>query len=235
MLIDGGGSAFSDFEVGKQLVLPFLLQKRIRIRWVCCSHFHPDHAAGLLDIIPIIKPEAILIGAAPNQSPYYRRLKTIGQAYSRIERISSGYTIEYGDNLISCLYPPEFINSPSTHNNHSLVLHAQNRYHSFLFTGDIEAEAEEYLVVNRCYDLKATVIKVPHHGSKTSSTPSFVECVSPKLAVVSCASNNRFQFPNRIVISNYKKHSAKVLSTARYGGIRIQAGPGPRPLIEVSK
>ncbi len=66
LLVDGGGSSFSDFQAGRRLVLPFLLQKRIHVRWAAATHYHPDHAEGLAEIIAILRPEELWLSSAVN-------------------------------------------------------------------------------------------------------------------------------------------------------------------------
>ncbi len=100
-----------------------------------------------------------------------------------------------------------------------------NKSHSFLFTGDIEKEVEEYLVINDCKKLKSDVLKVPHHGSKTSSTKGFINCVMPDIAVFSYAFNNIFNFPHKSVLRNYMDKSIRLISTAQKGGIKIVSLP----------
>jgi beta-lactamase superfamily II metal-dependent hydrolase len=97
---------------------------------------------------------------------------------------------------------------------------------SFLFTGDIGKEIEEILVDESCTKLKADVLKVPHHGSKSSSSRLFLSCVAPGLAIYSYSKNNRFNFPHPRVVENYKAQRVSTLSTACRGGIKITSLPG---------
>ena len=70
LLIDGGGSGFGDFEAGKQIVLPFILRKRIHIRWIAVSHYHPDHCRGINEIVEVLRPEEVWISSIPDNSPF---------------------------------------------------------------------------------------------------------------------------------------------------------------------
>lgn len=235
LLIDGGGSSFSDFEVGRQVVLPFILQQGIRVHWVAVSHFHPDHVRGICEIIPILKPREVWLSSTAVKDPFYHRFK---QALERTKKtriipVDASFQKMVAGCRIECLQPQEFIYSDYSLNNHSQVLKVSDAYHAFLFAGDIEKEVEDRLIEIECKRLPATVIKVPHHGSRTSSSDVFLTCVKPQWAVFSYASGNRFQFPHPQVTANYKNRGTLSFSTARRGGIKIISLPG-RVKIETS-
>lgn len=92
-------------------------------------------------------------------------------------------------------------------NNRELIVRLNIHGTSILFPGDIEAESEKYLVNNFCSQINSDIIKVPHHGSKTSSSPDFLSCVSPDYAVISSGRNNRYGHPNHEVVSRYQQIS----------------------------
>lgn len=228
LLIDGGGSYYSDFEVGKQVLLPFILQQRIKIKWAAVSHYHPDHARGLCEILAVIKPEELWLSSEAQEDSFYKSL--VKQAEEgrkiKIKKLDSSFSKVIGDCRVECLFPRQFIIADYSHNNHSQVLQVSDRYHSFLFSGDIEAEIEEYLVRNSCKKLRSDVLKVPHHGSKSSSSLVFLRCVDPALAVYSYARSNRFNFPHPGVIENYKIRGVNTLAAAERGGIKVISLPG---------
>jgi competence protein ComEC len=225
LLIDGGGAYYTDFQVGRNIVLPFILEKRINIKWIAVSHYHPDHAYGVAEIINILKPEELWISSETPDEPGYKKLFQVVPSSTRVKKISTPFTRKIGDCTIELLYPDRFIRENRSHNNHSQVLKISDRYHSFLFTGDIEKGIEADLKENVCSSLRSTVIKVPHHGSASSSSPGFLECVSPHFAIFSCALNNRFGFPHRKVLETYQVQGIKYLSTGRSGGIRLISLP----------
>ncbi len=236
LLIDGGGAYYSDFETGKQVLLPFLLQKRIRVKWVAVSHFHPDHVQGIIEILDIIKPDELWLSSQAKEDSFYKSLMRCAADTGSIiiKRLDRSFTKVIGNCKVTCLHPETFITSPFSHNNHSQVLKVSDGRHSFLFAGDIEAGAEEFLVENACNRLRADVLKVPHHGSKSSSSLSFLRCVGPRLAIYSYAKNNRFSFPHPLVVKNYKTRGVITLSTACRGGIKLTSLPG-KITIETSK
>lgn len=105
LLVDGGGASFSDFQVGRRLVLPFLLQKRIRVRWAAATHYHPDHARGLAEIIAILKPEELWLASVAKDDGHYRRLLAAKPERTRLRAIRRGFVWRVGAGSIACLSP----------------------------------------------------------------------------------------------------------------------------------
>lgn len=234
LLIDGGGASFSDFQIGRRLVLPFLLQKKIHIRWVAVSHYHPDHVKGMSEIIAILAPEELWLSSAAVDDEFYRLLLAAKPKKMLVRKIQRGFVRKIDGCTVTCLAPPEFISAAATTNNHSLVLRVADRFHEFLFSGDIEAAVEKELAAQFGKTLKSTVLKIPHHGSRSSSSADFLAAVKPGLAVISCALFNNFHFPNPEVLRRLKTIGCRWLSTARRGGIKIVSRPGGLE-IEVSQ
>jgi competence protein ComEC len=234
LLIDAGGAYYSDYRVGRAVVLPFLLQKKINVKWIAVSHFHPDHANGVAEIIHILKPDELWISAeAPGDESYDRLMRGLPESV-RVEKLHAPFVKRVSGCEVELLYPFEIRTSVRPRNNDSQVMKITDSYRSFLFTGDIEREVEQVLVEKACSTLKASVIKAAHHGSRTSSSVEFLKCVGPEWAIFSYAWNNRFNFPHREVIRNFKGTGIKYLSTARCGGIKVESCP-ERIRIEVSK
>ncbi|HLP48342.1 MAG TPA: MBL fold metallo-hydrolase, partial [Candidatus Kapabacteria bacterium] len=238
LLIDAGGAYYSsDAQVGLKTVLPFLLEKKIKIKWAAISHFHPDHARGIAEIVPIIQPEELWISSEPGDDPAYDLLSHRLPGSVLIKKLHAPFDKKVGLDgryRIEILAPDRVIDGGPPRNNHSQVLKISGPYHSFLFTGDIEAEVETRLAESNASKLRVDVLKVPHHGSRTSSGRDFLKCVKPQWAVFSYAQGNRFHFPHPETRQNYKSQVIKCLSTARCGGIRIISRPGGLN-IEVSK
>ncbi|MCJ7523694.1 MAG: hypothetical protein MUP71_00550, partial [Candidatus Aminicenantes bacterium] len=234
LLIDGGGASLSDFQVGRRLLLPFILQKKIRIRWAAISHYHPDHVKALIEIIAILAPEELWLSSAAVDDEYYRQLLAVIPAKTIIKKVQLGFIKKIDGCSVACLSPPRFIHSAQSDNNHSMVLRVSDGRHVFLFSGDIEKNAEAGIAAALGPSLAATVLKVPHHGSRTSSTPRFLDLVRPQLAVISCPSYSHFGFPHREVIERLKQRGIRWLTTARRGGIMI-ASTAAGMEIEVSK
>jgi competence protein ComEC len=225
LLVDGGGSSYSEFQVGRRLVLPFIIQKRIHVRWAAVSHFHPDHAEGLSEILGVIAPEELWLSSAPAGDERYDALLAAKPGKTRRRRIRRGFVKTVGDGSITCLSPPRFIEAADAANNHSMVLRVSDGRVSFLLAGDIEKEVEEELASTYGPGLSSSVLKVPHHGSRTSSSARFLDAVQPRLAVISAPSYSSYGFPHREVMNRLKKRGSRWLTTARSGGILIAAAP----------
>ncbi len=234
LLIDGGGSSYSDFQVGRRLVLPFLIQKRIHVRWTAVTHFHPDHASGLSEIIGVLAPQELWLSSEAAEDDFYRRLLAAKPEKTRVRKIRRGFVRDIDNISITCLSPPAFIHAAQAHNNHSLVLRVSDGVHSFLFAGDIEKGVEDELVDAFGSELAGTVLKVPHHGSLTSSSARFLDAVNPRLAVISVQAFNGFSFPRAEVLERLKQRNIRWLTTALRGGIMVASSSAGLE-IQVSK
>jgi competence protein ComEC len=234
LLIDAGGASFSDFEVGKRLVLPFILQKRIHVRWAAASHYHPDHVKGLAEIIAILQPEELWLASSAPDDGYYKKLLAAKPGRTVIRKVGRGFSRQIDDSRIDCLFPPAFIGSAAAANDDSMVLRATAGPWSFLFCGDIEQGVEAGLADEYGSGLASTVLKIAHHGSRTSSSARFLDLAAPAVAVISVPAYSRYGFPSPEVIARFKKRKIRWLSTARSGGILVAATAGGLQ-IEVSK
>ncbi len=229
ILIDGGG--FYDnrvFDVGASIVAPFLWHKKIRtVDTLVLSHANSDHLNGLIYIAQNFHVKDVWTNSETADTFGYRMfVETVKknsiqmQAYNKIigVRDINGVHIEV-------LYPQEnFIVKKETEtwrnlDNNSLVVKVSYKGVSFLFPGDIKAEAENELVSTMGDKLKSTVLLAPHHGSKTSSTEVFLEKVKPDVAVISSKWNSRFGFPHPLVLKRYKAAGCRVLETAQNGAV----------------
>lgn len=225
LLIDGGGVYYSDFQVGRGILLPFILQKRIRIKWIAVSHYHADHMRGINEIIHILKPEQLWLSSKAPQNRMYLELMEKTPESTVIRHISAPFQFTLEGCRVLWLHPPKVTQTGRSGNNHSQVINISDGFHSFLFTGDIETESEKIIKERFCRDLRADVLKVPHHGSATSSSTALLDCVKPRLAVFSYARYNRFGFPHQKVIERFKGNRIPYLSTARNGGIHMVSLP----------
>ncbi len=222
LLLDGGGTAFSDFSSGRSVVLPFILRHRIKVDWVAVSHYHADHAEGVAEIFSALKPKELWLSSRVKGNQYYERLLESLPASTAVVPVNSGFSRRVEDYTITCLFPEKFITAEQTHNNHSQVFKIEGRGRALLFCGDIERDAEEKLLALHGDNLRADLIKVPHHGSRSSSSPDFLASVRPGLAVFSLSEFNSFAFPHRETVKNYQRIGSGLLMTSRRGGIIIR-------------
>lgn len=222
MLIDGGGSPNTDFDVGEKVVAPFMWHKKIRrLDYLVLSHPNSDHYGGLPFIVRNFDIGAVWESGIEEENAGYADFKrAIRERLLVSKKVGDGDALIINRATIKVLNPPKGYSATNdmAANNGSLALKMTYGYTSFLFTGDIEKEAEEYLL-SKGSGLKSTVLKVPHHGSLTSSTEAFLELVRPEKAVFSVGYKNRFGFPKDAVIARYKNIQAETYRTDRDGAI----------------
>lgn len=223
MLIDGGGSFSDSFDPGERIVAPFLWsQKIMRVDYLVLSHRDLDHFGGLIFIARNFGPRQFWSPRASSPDLKYRALlEALAAADVRQRFIDIATPLSsIGGVGLACLNPaPGAIRG---RNNASLVLALRFGASSFLFTGDIEEQGELAMLASRPA-IGATVLKVPHHGSATSSTRKLVESVHPSIAVVSLGYLNRYRFPSAQVIARYRAIGARVLRTDRVGAVIVDA------------
>jgi competence protein ComEC len=239
MLLDGGGriafdsregyedgeEAFVEDRIGvaEAAVMPYLWRRGVkRLDWIAASHGHPDHVEGFAEII-----RSFEIGQAARPAPPSNNLSP--DLFDQALR-STGLPARYlkrGDDLVidgarvEVLSPPiQTAAAALSENDQSLVLRVSFGQRSFLLTGDIEREAEEMLV-SIGGGLRADVLKVAHHGSKTSSTVDFLEKVKPQHAVISVAEPSPFGHPHPEALARLQTTGANIWRTSECGAITI--------------
>jgi competence protein ComEC len=229
-LIDGGGFYDDSFDVGKNVIAPFLWKKKIgRIHFLVLTHPDPDHLNGLKFITRTFRAEELWDSGLESTSPFFQEfMDTVrDKGINRISMFRGMDPRIINDVIIHPLHPQteSFQNrSPSMQpkaNNQSLVLKLSYGSQSFLFTGDIEKEAEAELTSSGV-DLQSQVIKVPHHGSLTSSTGPFLEKVRPRIALISAAGRGLFKLPNPRVVERYRDLGCQIYRTDQHGAITIK-------------
>jgi competence protein ComEC len=227
VLIDGGPDSKILEKLGREI--PFWDRN---IDLIILSHPEADHLAGLLEVLKKYKVENILWTGIKRNTPEYEEWqKLIKEEKAKIYIAENGEKIKMSNGIsMDVLYPlanlegKEFENSNDT----SVVSRLTFGYDSFLFTGDMTQLAEreiirEYSCSNSCEfaTLDSDVLKVAHHGSKTSSSEEFLKEVSPELAVISVGKDNSYGHPTQEVLENLNKYGIKVLRTDEVGDIKI--------------
>lgn len=217
ILIDGGNRidyVDDGFDAGQSIVLPYLRHNGImRLDLMAYSHPDSDHMGGLASIMNELRVDTVLYSIYDEEF-----LSSALDKGAHVVKLAQGDQIEVDDGVVlRVLYPPA---QPSFDggNNSSLVLKLEYRDFSLLLPGDIEADAENKLIQDA--DLESTVIKVPHHGSGTSSTDDFIAAVNSDIAVISVGNNN-FGQPSDDVIRRYYDTGAQVYRTDKHGAVSI--------------
>jgi competence protein ComEC len=227
LLLDGGGSVVGSFDPGREVLVPFLWDRGIsRLRAVILSHPHPDHANGLPYVMARLPTEEFWSTGEPCPLAACEELEhEIGlQRVTRRLFTRAAHELTLDGVHIEALYPlaPEGYYPELRENDNSLVLKLSYGSFSALLPGDVEAEAEARLLADPTADLAAQLLKAPHHGSDTSSTPEFVRRVAPQAVVFSVGPRNRFDFPREEVVERYRALGARLYRTDRDGAITFE-------------
>ena len=198
ILIDGG-------EGKTNVLFQYLLDRRInKIDYIIISHFDSDHCNGLIEIIEKMRVENIVMSKQSKESEEYKKiLEIIKQKNIKVSSVKAEDKIIIEKNLyIKILNPAEKFEFQDLNNN-AIVAKLVYKNFSMLFTGDIE-KAEESLAKKYKNELKSTILKVAHHGSKTSTSEEFLKYVEPQIALIGVGKNNKFGHPNQITIERLK-------------------------------
>lgn len=224
ILIDGGKGSGEEYDYGKNVLSPYLLDHGItKIDYMICSHFDVDHCGGLFYILDNFQVENVVIGKQFDEYPnLIAFLELAKEKHNRLTVLEAGDIIKFDKDTKGEVLFPSVENKISDNeiNNNSLVVKLYYRDISILFTGDIEEEAERKLVDIYGNKLNSDILKVGHHGSKTSSTEDFIECVTPKISLIGVGKNNNFGHPNIDVIERLNNFG-KVYRTDQMGEIII--------------
>ena len=226
ILIDGGGNVTNkNYDIGENILLPYLLDRGItKIDYLFVSHFDFDHVGGLYEIIDKLNVDNIIIPKNKSISEEEKEFtKKAKEKHIKIYRLCQNDKIYIDKNTkIDILSPLNEEIEENYINNNCLVFKFTYNNFSMLFTGDIEEIAEKEILKNVSKNiLKSDILKIPHHGSKTSSTDKFLECVNSKIALIGVGKNN-FGHPSEEVIERLKSKNIKVYRTDLNGEIEIR-------------
>ena len=228
MLIDGGGAIHGSFDPGARVVGPVLRRKGIdRIDLVVLSHAHPDHMNGLFHILERFPVGMLWTPGEAGGNPEYHRL--IALARSRGVEVAEPRSFVRGSLEVQARGPMlgTAVRAPPGLgvNDASLVVRVGLGGRWFLFSGDIETQGEMELVADSLANpLTSDVLKVPHHGSRTSSGDPLLDAVAPRIAVASLGRRNRFGFPRAEVLARYASRGIELLRTDLHGAVTIEVG-----------
>lgn len=225
ILIDGGGSQNENYDVGKSILVPYLLDRGItKIDYMMVSHFDNDHVDGLMYVLETLKVKNIVISKQSKESKEYKEfIELVRKKKSKVIAVKQGDVIKIEKDIdIHILYPSSKLEFDDLNNN-SIVAKMVYRNFSILFTGDIEKEAENIILKKYNKDvLNSTVLKVAHHGSKTSSIEAFINLVNPKIVLIGVGKNNNFGHPNGEVLDRIRKLGTKIYRTDMHGEISLK-------------
>jgi len=226
MLIDGGGRYDDSFDTGARVVEPVLRAKGIaRVDLVVLSHPHPDHLNGLLRVLDRFEVGKLWTSGDDGHNPKYGELLALAHRRGVATPVPS--PIESKGLRIAPLGPwiGDVVGNPPglDANNASLVVRASYAGHAVLLAGDIGVDGEAELVARgeTGLTIASDVVKVPHHGSRTSSGDEFLAAVQPALAVFSVGKHNTFHLPNPLTLARYAAHGVRMRRTDLEGAVTV--------------
>jgi competence protein ComEC len=221
MLVDGGGRLEygplrrrARLDIGEDVVSAYLWWRGMRrLDVIAATHAHQDHTGGLAALLENFRPRELWTGANPPPA-LLERARRLGV---RVVEARAAQIQRFGGALVQVLAPtPDYIpGSPS--NNDSLVLRVTYGARSFLLTGDLERAEERRLLEPGRPPVAADVLKVGHHGSRTSTSQEFLDAVAPSIALISAGLENSFGHPHPEVVGRLAARGAAILRTDRAG------------------
>jgi len=218
ILIDGGED--------NNILLPYLLDRNVKkIDYVIISHFDSDHYAGIVPILGKIKIKNMVISKQNEQSTEIEEfVKLVNKYKINMVVVSAGDKIVVDKNTnIHILWPTKESLKNMDLNDNSIVAKVNYLGMSILSTGDISKTVDNFIMdIYPESMLKSDILKIAHHGSKTSTSLEFIEKVKPKIALIGVGKNNKFGHPNEEVIENLEKNGVKIYRTDRDGEISIE-------------
>ena len=230
LLIDGGGFSDGSFDVGRYIVAPYLWHERIsKIDIVILTHPHPDHLNGLIYILSNFRINEVWINGDRSETEEYREFeRVIHEKKIKQESVSAKTgKVQLGNVIIEIMNPQGPIGNheeTSQHfeeiNNRSIVMKMTFEDVSFFFPGDISEPAETTLTQSD-RDMTSQVLFVPHHGGFSSSTELFIRKILPRIAVVSCGTDNIYNVPHPDVLNRYSMMGTKIFRTDKNGAVSI--------------
>ncbi|MCL2837581.1 MAG: MBL fold metallo-hydrolase [Oscillospiraceae bacterium] len=232
VILDAGGSIMGTSNVGRDVVGSFLIRRGIlSIDKAIASHYHSDHARGIVELAEVVEFRRLLMPDVDYHNPLRRQLtETAHRIGADIHYISRGQDVildhytrfnvlwpfpdgQFEDNIAG----PFFRGGNVNHNDDSLVMRLEYGNTSFLFTGDIESRAEFALL--REPRINVDVLKVAHHGSRSSTTQDFLNAVAPLYAVIGVARNSQFGHPHSEVLDRLNSANITIYRTDLHGTV----------------
>jgi len=225
-LIDGGQGGREDgYDAGKSVVVPFLKRQGVReLSGIILTHPDNDHMGGLVSVMKEFRVRRVFDGLDfdPSDRLYREFLFLVTQKGSSYYRLQAGNKISFQNGVKFEVLNPSFplISGKNHLNENSLVLKISWKRVSFLMTGDIE-DGGEVKLMEKPLIINSHILKVSHHGSKSSSGEDFLAAVTPEVSVISVGENNFYGHPSQEVLERLKCFSSPIYRTDRYGAVTV--------------
>ncbi len=215
ILVDGGGPFDPEAtEFGRTRVLPKLLDRGVtRLDAVLLTHPHPDHALGLFAVLEELPVGELWLSAGEDEGGFAARLSGLASRRSvRVRALVAGERFALEGTNVTVLHSGGERRKTDAINNQSAVLLVERGGRRALLTGDIGAPTEAALAASGAI-ARVDALKVAHHGSRTSTTPAFLEAARPRVALLSCGRRNRFGHPAAVTLATLSRSGAVLLRT----------------------
>ena len=233
LLYDTGPRLSETTDAGGRIIVPILRAAGVRaLDTLIISHQDLDHSGGALSILGVV-PARMLWSSLGIDHP----IVLAGAAQGTAWRCAAGQSWTFDEVRFDVLHPPldQYAVDGIKTNDRSCVLRIAAGGHVALITGDIEARSELLLVQTAADALRAHVLIVPHHGSRTSSTSGFIAAVDPRIAVITAGYRNRFNHPRPDVVERYTRRDVQVVRTDRDGAITFTLDASAPPLARAER
>jgi competence protein ComEC len=224
LLIDTGDrSEHVDF--GARVAAPFLLAQGLTtLDYLVLTHADRDHMGGARHLLETLRVRQVVLGPVPSGRELEEEvLRLCARQGVSVRRVAKGDLLPLAGAACAVLHPPASGAQLEGINNDSLVLRLSFPGCDVLFTGDIEAPAESMLLR---LPVAAAILKVPHHGSATSSTEAFLDAVRPSMAICSTAQRPGREATGPGILDRYLARGIRVYRTDRDGGLRLRMRHG---------
>jgi competence protein ComEC len=230
MLVDGGGiatfgkQAKARMDIGEDVVAPYLWSRSVRrLDVIALSHAHEDHIGGLPALIEGFRPRELWTGATPDSATWTLVKEKAAKWGVRIVQREAPARFEFGGATVEVLAPPaDYVPADVPKNNDSLVMSVRYGRHGFLLTGDVERQMEWRMVDGKALS-HTDVLKVAHHGSRTSTTDDLLDVVRPAIALISAGAENSYGHPHPSIIERLEQRGIEVLRTDRDGLVTVRS------------
>ncbi|MGQ3089361.1 DNA internalization-related competence protein ComEC/Rec2 [Methylophilus sp.] len=233
MLYDAGPAYNAQSDAGQRIVLPYLRHLGLRqLDIAVISHDDNDHSGGMASVLAGV-PAAQLLSSLTPEADFFRQMRALANAPALPHQpCHQGQQWQWDGVTFRVLSPAKQPLAGLKDNDQSCVIKVTSAHGSLLLTGDIEKQAERWLVEASPDQLAASVITMPHHGSKTSSTPGFVQATRPAIAIATVGYLNRFGHPKAEVLSRYQAQDTQILRSDRDGAVVMDFLSGQQPLVK---
>ncbi len=216
ILIDGGDRNSGIIDELKTLAVDTL-------HWVIATHPHADHIAGLIDVLQTFPVINVLDPGVDHSSRIYGNYRELVNAGAiSYTRGFAGWSYSFTDDFAMEVIHPDTLTQYDI-NNSSIVIRMQLGSTYALLTGDAEHEAENAILASG-FDIDSDIIKVGHHGSKTSSSNEFIAAVSPEWGIILCGEDNKYNFPHAEALAVYQANQTSLFQSDTHGDVLLLVG-----------